>query len=151
MSTEQTRKVADTLRENGETIWNEGNMDALSEFFAADVVVHVIPETTDHEGIDAVQRWIEDVRTAFPDFTVETTSVIVGEDRIASQWSCSGTHEGPMAGLDFEPTGKTVHWDGITVYRVEDEHVTEAWWYYDNAGLLAQLGLLPEPVPADDD
>ena len=84
-------------------------------------------------------------RTAFPDLEVETTSVIVGAEEIVSQWVATGTHEGEMADLGIEPTMKTVTWEGVTIYGVDGDVVTEAWWYYDQFGMLTQLGVIPEP------
>jgi steroid delta-isomerase-like uncharacterized protein len=136
--------VAETIEEYAETVWNRGDTDAAGEYFAEDVVVHDVPAGTDYEGLGAFEGWVTDVRSGFPDFAVETRSVIPGDDRIASQWVATGTHDGTMSGLDVEPTGETVRWEGTTVYRVADGNVTEAWWYYDMLGMLTQLGVVPE-------
>ena len=144
MSTQNVQTLAGRIKEYADTVWNEGDIDAADEYFADDVVVHEVPNQTDYENLDEFKQWVIDVRKAFPDLTVETTSVIAGDEQIASQWVTSGTHKGEMVHLDIEPTNKTVTWEGVTVYTVEGEKVTEAWWYYDTAGMMAQLGVLPE-------
>ena len=144
MSTQNVQSLAEQIRGYADAVWNEGDIDAADEYFADDVVVHDVPNQTDYENLDEFKQWVRDVRTAFPDLTVETTSVIAGDEQIASQWVTSGTHKGQMTDLDIEPTNKTVTWEGVTVYTVKDEKVTEAWWYYDAAGMMAQLGVLPE-------
>jgi len=140
-----TRSLAAQLVENAEAVWNDGNLDAVDAFFAADVLVHEVPNQRDYEGLDEFKAWVTEVRTAFPDFETEATSIIVGDGSVVSQWTAAGTHEGEMVDLDIEPTGETITWEGVTVYTVDDEEVTEAWWYYDLAGMMVQLGVIPEP------
>jgi predicted ester cyclase len=52
--------------------------------------------------------------------------------------------EPPAFGLPA--TGNSVHFSGITTYRVEDELITEIWEGYDRLPLLQQLGLMPAPA-----
>jgi steroid delta-isomerase-like uncharacterized protein len=148
MTTQSSQALAGQLREHADTVWNDGDVDAAGEFFAEDVVVHDGPQGTDYEGLDAFEQWVREIRTAFPDFEVETTSVIVGDGRVASEWVASGTHEGEMADLAIPPTNERVTWKGVTVYEMDGDEVTEAWWYYDMMGLLTQLGAIPEAPSA---
>ena len=145
MTAQTTRSLAAQLVENAEAVWNDGDLDAADAFFVDDVVVHDVPHQRDYEGLDEFKAWVTEVRTAFPDFETEATSIIVGDGSVVSQWTATGTHEGEMADLDIEPTGETITWEGVTVYTVDDEEVTEAWWYYDLAGMMVQLGVIPEP------
>lgn len=144
MATQSTQPIADQLREHADAVWNDGDVDAAGAFFAEDVVVHDDPQQNVYEGLDAFKQWVREVRTAFPDFEVDTTSVIVGDGRVASEWEASGTHEGEMAELDISPTNNRVTWKGVTVYELDGDEVTEAWWYYDMVGILTQLGAIPE-------
>jgi steroid delta-isomerase-like uncharacterized protein len=148
MSTQNDQEIAERLRENADAVWNDGDIDAAGTFFAEDVVVHNGPQQNDYEGLDAFKGWVREIQAAFPDFEVETTSVIVGDGRVASEWEASGTHEGEMAELDIPPTNNRVTWNGITVYEMDGDEVTEAWWYYDMMGILTQLGVLSEPPSA---
>jgi steroid delta-isomerase-like uncharacterized protein len=128
-------------------IWNEGDATLAREVFAEDVVVHDIPLGTTHEGVDAFTEWMREVREGFPDFRVETQDVVVGESKLVAQWVATGTHDGPLS-IGAEPTGRQADWQGATVYAVADGTVTEAWWYYDMLGILEQLGLVPQELPA---
>jgi len=144
MSTKNSQEIAELLREHADTVWNDGDIDAVGTLFAEDAVVHNEPQQNHYEGLDAFTEWVREIRTAFPDFEVETTSVIVGDGRVASEWEANGTHEGEMAELDIPPTNNHVTWKGVTVYELVGDEVTEAWWYYDMAGILTQLGAIPE-------
>jgi steroid delta-isomerase-like uncharacterized protein len=148
MPTQNRQEISEQLREHADAVWNDGDIDAAGTFFAEDAVVHNEPQQNDYEGLDAFKQWVSEIRTAFPDFEVETTSVIVGDGRVASEWVASGTHEGEMAELDIPPTNNHVTWKGATVYKLDGDEVTEAWWYYDMAGILTQLGVIPEAPSA---
>lgn len=144
MVTRDTQVTADQLVEHAETMWNEGDLDAAEEFFADDVLVHNVPEQMEYDGIGEFKQWAESVRTGFPDFEVTTSSVIADDERVVSQWQASGTHDGRLPNLDIPPTNREVSWEGVTVYELTDEQVTEAWWYYDMFSMLTQLGVVPE-------
>ncbi|MFC7097910.1 ester cyclase [Halobaculum marinum] len=135
--------AAELIADFTQEIWNGGDLATLGDYVAADAVIHDIPENEELHGVDEFAEWIDDVRTIFPDFHVETDEVIVGEGRIVSRWTASGTDEGGLTDFGLEPSNERAEWSGTTVYAVEDGAVTEAWWYYDMLGILAQLGALP--------
>lgn len=150
MSESATDDPSEQFREYTEAVWNHGNVDAVDELFAVDVVVHDVPIGETYDGRDEFVQWVHRVRESFPDFEVdmETIEFVVSDDRVVSQWTVSGTHEGPLSGFDVDPTGNTVEFSGVTVYRLDGTQVTEAWWYYDTLTYLGQLGLVPEELPA---
>jgi steroid delta-isomerase-like uncharacterized protein len=147
MAPHPTQPFADRF-DKYETAWNQGDIGAFDQFFAEDVIVHIIPEQTNYEGLDAFMQWAREARTAFPDLAVTTTSVIVGTDRVASQWEASGTHDGAMTTPAIAPTGNSATWEGVTVYEIDDGSATEIWMYYDMIGLLTQLGVVSDGPPA---
>jgi len=51
----------------------------------------------------------------------------------------TGRHVEPFLGQ--EPTGRTITWTSIEVYRIEDGRIVERWVQADTAGLMAQLGV----------
>jgi predicted ester cyclase len=117
-------ELLDRFESAANAAWNRGELDALDEFFADDVAVH--------------------------DFTLdeEATSYFAADDRLVSQWVFTGTHDGTLPEIEVEPTNQPVELAGVTVYEMTDGVVTEAWWYFDMMGLLSQLGLVPEELPA---
>jgi steroid delta-isomerase-like uncharacterized protein len=142
---ESVRTRAEELqREYTETVWNRGEVDGADEHFADGVVVHDVPQAADYEGRDAFKQWVQEIRTAFPDFEVDVEGVVVGDDAIVARWVARGTNEGELSAFGMPPTGESVEWSGVTVYEMEGEEIVEAWWYYDMLGLLTQLGTIPE-------
>jgi predicted ester cyclase len=50
--------------------------------------------------------------------------------------------------MDIPPTGKQVMVTGISIDRIVNGKVVEAWYSYDTLGLLQQLCALPAPGQA---
>jgi steroid delta-isomerase-like uncharacterized protein len=123
--------------------WNEGEIDAIDEFFAQDAVVHNLGRGEDYEDRESFKAWIREVRDEFPDLTIETFEPVVGDDKLVYQWRSSGTNEGEFVPVGQPSTNEFAEWEGVSVYRFEDETVVEAWYYYDMLGLLRQLGMAP--------
>lgn len=81
------------------------------------------------------------VRTAFPDFRVETDELIEAGDKVVSRWTVTGTHKGEYMGIPA--TGKRVNVTGMTLQRFEDGKIAEDWWAYDLLGFMQQVGAIP--------
>jgi predicted ester cyclase len=77
--------------------------------------------------------------TAFPDLHLEVRGVLADGDRVAQEWTATGTNEGELMGL--EPTGRRIEVIGCTVAAFNpDGSVRESQLYWDVAGLMRQLG-----------
>lgn len=127
------------LRQHTETVWNQGDLDAVDRFVAADYVEHD-PSVEDRlDGPEAYRRNVEAFRSAFPDLEVTIEDSVVRDDRIAMRQSFSGTHEGEFMGI--EPTGNEVESTSFLICRVEDGKIAETWVETDMLGLLEQLGV----------
>ncbi|MCH8296639.1 MAG: ester cyclase [Chloroflexi bacterium] len=112
-----------TARSYFERFANFGDMAAADAIFAPDVQFNY--PLGGLSGVDAVKRYIQVVRTAFPDvrFTVED---LFGEgERIAARWSMIGTQTGEFGGKP--PTGKQVTLPGNTVFHIHDGKIQEIW------------------------
>jgi predicted ester cyclase len=125
---------------------NEHRAEILDQFVTSDVRVHpgtpgTAPVT---EGIDELRTAFQRFRTPFPDLHITLDQLLAEEDLVAARWTATGTHSGPLAGI--ESTGAHVRWGGTDIYRLVDGRVAEWWRNDDFVGLLHQLGR--DPVPA---
>jgi len=84
--------------------------------------------------------------TALPDFHGTLNDIIAEGDKVVTRWTATGTHQGELMGVP--PTGKQVVFTGMTVLRLADGKIVEAWWSYDALGLMQQLGAIP-PMQKD--
>lgn len=78
---------------------------------------------------------------AFPDLHVEVELLLAEGDLVAAHQRWTGTHEGPIAGVD--PTGRRVEFTSTAILRIHGGLIAEAWDEVDLAGLLSQLGDAP--------
>jgi predicted ester cyclase len=90
------------------------------------------------------------VHTAFPDYRLTIEEQIAEEDKVATVWTGSGTHQGEWespAGT-IAPTGREVRWLGTTTLRLSEGRISEviatSW---DHLGILQQLGAVDVTEP----
>jgi predicted ester cyclase len=99
-------------------------------------------------GRDQVREFARTFRAAFPDLGFEGTADLIAEgDYVVGQWEGGGTQSGeafddmPMGSLPPN-SGKTMHFTGITVPKVENGLITEELGLDDGVTVLRQLGLI---------
>lgn len=120
------------------------NLDLLDAFVAPDLVHHA-GLFVDEVGRDALKADLAALLTAFPDARFTADVVVATPDRAAVRWTGRGTHNGPLQSL--APTGKSVEFTGINIYRIACGQIVEGWSEVDSLGLLRQLGAIPEISP----
>jgi predicted ester cyclase len=57
-------------------------------------------------------------------------------------WTARGTHRGSV--MNIPPTGRAINVRGVSVLTIENAQVKNAIYIWDVAGLLRNIGLLPE-------
>ena len=101
------------------------------------------------KGVDEIVQHLQMQMRAFPDSgKLSIKQVYEAGDRAAvAEWAATMKNTGPVAlpdGSELPPTGNEVTIEVVTIYDVENGLITSERNYWDNAALLAQLGLLPE-------
>lgn len=133
------RSHASIIRAMIETVWNEGNLDALPRFWSADCVNHAMP-STQNVGLSALRAYHESFLAAFAAFSTIRTSVVqqIEEgDRVVTQILTHGVHNGNFLGVPA--TGRAVSLTAIRIDRLYHSKIEEHWSVSDVAGLLEQL------------
>lgn len=113
----------------------------IDELFEPDVVIHT-PAPTDAIGRQAVKDVFATLHRAYPDLHITTEDLIAEQDRIAGRNRVTGTHRGEYMGLP--PTGKTVTYDEIIIFRIAGDRIAESWAVVDVLSQLRQLGVTAE-------
>jgi steroid delta-isomerase-like uncharacterized protein len=124
------------------TMWNSHNYGMASELYAEDYRGVDVTNHSRLSGPDGVARELERVRKAFPDLAFRNEHTLCENDRVALYWSARGTHQGTV--LNIPATGRTVEVNGVTLLRVANGKIAQGVHLWDMAGLLRDLGLLPE-------
>jgi len=77
-------------------------------------------------------------KSSFPDFRSEPVWVIADDNKSAARWRWTGTFTGePFDGI--KPNGKSVTFEGLTMWNWKDGQVVEGITLYDINGFRRQL------------
>lgn len=127
-------------------IWaamNSRALDDLDDLIAADMVRHC-PATPQVQvrSLAAFKEFLRGFEASFPDNVQVLEHLVAEGDRVAVWSTFEGTHQGAFGSLPA--SGRTVRFEFAAVLRLLDGKVAEWWVTWDNMGVLAQLGALPE-------
>lgn len=122
--------------------FNDRDHETMSDILADDVVEHGIRDEL--KGIDRILEFLEAHFDTFPDYSGTTEAIIADDDMVTVRYTAAGTHTGEYR--DIEPTGHTVEWTGIAMYRIADNEIAEIWIEEDRLSLFEQLEVLEPPA-----
>jgi predicted ester cyclase len=83
----------------------------------------------------------ETLRRAYPDLHITSEDMIAEGDKVVSRNTVTGTHLGEYMGL--QPTGKSVTYNEIFIFRISNGRIAETWGVVDVLSQLRQLDALP--------
>ena len=86
-------------------------------------------------GTGAYAAAVEATFAAFPDLAVTVHDQVAEDDKVATRWSATGTHDGDFAGVPA--TGRLVTVTGIHVHRVRHGRLAEHWEELNLLGVLS--------------
>jgi steroid delta-isomerase-like uncharacterized protein len=140
MSAEENKALV--RREMEELFNHTGNLDAVDEIIAPDYVSYE-PTSGETRGIEGARQFAATYREAFPDLENTIEDMVAEGDKVVVRFRARGTHRGETEA--FGPaTGKRMEITGITIKRVSDGKIVEAWTNFDALGMMHQLGRIPE-------
>jgi len=147
-STLEERNKELVIRDNQE-IWNKGNLEMLEEFYSVDFVHHFLPTGAETKGLEELRNHIRNHRQAFPDWAEEIKQIIAEGDLVVTHFSSTGTNIGSFMGNP--PTGKKIHVNEMSIYRIVDGKIVEQWLLPDLLSVNQQLGLISQSIPNPDE
>ena len=125
-----------------EEVWNQGRADAIPEMFAEDGIAHGLSDDVNAplKGPGGFLPFHAQFREAFPNIEVVVEDQIAEDDMVATRCSVRGKHTGDSLG--FAATHSTVEFTGITITRIRDGKIVEAWNNFDFMNMYRQLGAI---------
>ena len=135
---------ATIVRSFVDEVITRGNIEAAAEYVWEDVVEQV-PLPGQGPGLDGLKDIIRAMRAGFPDIVFSIQEQITENDKVASRFEWTGTHDGTFLGIPA--TGRRVRVWGIVFDRLEYGRIKDTRILMDGLGLMAQLGVLPPPPP----
>lgn len=122
-------------------VWNEGRSDAIPEMFAADGIAHGLSDDPAKplRGPSEFLRFHQQFRGAFPNIEVVAEDQIAEADLVATRCTVRGKHTGDHLG--FAATNAPIDFTGMTITRIKDGKIIEAWNNFDFMKMYRQLGV----------
>jgi steroid delta-isomerase-like uncharacterized protein len=107
---------------------------------APDAVIRT-PVPSGATGAEALKVVFLTLHRGLPDLRVTVEDLIAEGDKVVSRNSVTGTHLGEYLGL--QPTGKSISYNEIFIFRFADGRIAETWGVVDGLSQLRQLGAIP--------
>jgi predicted ester cyclase len=118
-----------------ELVWNQLRREAIGEMLPPHGVLH--ESGVDSTGPEGFYPFFDRMNATFSGLHVEVEDTIAEGDKLCVRWSCRARHTG--GGLGMDPTGFSIHVTGISIFRVADNLIVEAWQNWDMLGMLEQI------------
>ncbi|MET8140310.1 ester cyclase [Sphaerisporangium sp. NPDC005288] len=111
----------------------------IDEVVDPDVVVRT-PLPIDATGAQALKEVFGRLLRAFPDLHIAVEDVIAEGDKIVYRNTVTGTHQGEHLGIP--PTGRSISYNEIFIFRHANGRITETWGVVDVLSQMRQLGII---------
>lgn len=117
-------------------VWNSGNESAIDTLMSSRIVAHGLTEDVARNGVAGFKEFYRGFMSDFPSIHVEVKNVVREGDLEATHVHVTGTHR----------SGKEVSFDGMSMCRIENGQIAEAWNCFDFLTMNLQLGqkLVPD-------
>jgi steroid delta-isomerase-like uncharacterized protein len=132
-TTDQERVMSDYT-----ALWNGdfSKLDVVAE--SVEVHHHAAPGGV-VRGREALEAFIREFHSAFPDFRITVDDWIGGDGVAMKEWTMTGTHEGRFN--DIPPTGREIESRGMARVVIAEGRVQEDRLYYNPQLMAEQLGI----------
>ena len=143
MSVEENLKVTEAAMK----ALNDRDLDRFESLHLNSVIQRDPQHPEGIKGPKAIRAGLEPFLKAFPDIRYVVERQFGAGDWITQLGHMRGTHTGPLAvpgGPTIPATNKSVRMPSAMVARLEGGKFAEINLYFDQAGLMAQLGLGPQ-------
>lgn len=125
-----------------EEVWNNKSEDAIDELFAEDGVANGLNDADGNapRGPENFKTLHRAFLSAYPDLKITIEETVSEGDKIAARCTVRATHTGE--GLGVVPTNQPIEFTGMTIVKVKDGKIVEAWNEFDFMKMYSQVGAL---------
>lgn len=128
-----------------EKAWNSGDLDALDDFFATDVVSHAaVPRLP--RGLEGWKQAHRQMLAAVPDRRVTIEDIIAEGDKVVVRARLTGTNRGGLEWAGVPPNLNRIDMEYISIYRIQGGKIVECWALNDMMTLTRQIGADPDLI-----
>jgi steroid delta-isomerase-like uncharacterized protein len=124
-----------------EEVWNKGRADAIDEMFAPNGIAYGLSDDPANPitGPRNFRPFHTTFRDAFPNMIIVVEDLVAEDDKVAARCSVRARHEGDFMGR--AATQADVDFTGMTIVRIENGKIVEAWNNFDFMTMNRQVGL----------
>ena len=112
----------------------------IDELIEPDVLIHM-PLPIQATGAQALKQVWAMLLRGLPDIHLTVEDLIAEGDKVVSRNTVTGTHQGQYRG--FPPTGKSITYNEIFIFRFANGRIAEIWGVVDVFSQMKQLGVIP--------
>ena len=125
-----------------EEVWTKGRAEAIDEMFAAEGIAHGLSDEAGNplRGPADFKPFHEIFRGAFPNIEVVVEDMIAEGDKVAARCSVRAKHTGDHLGV--AASNAPVDFTGMTIARLRDGKIIEAWNNFDFMRMNKQIGAI---------
>ena len=125
-----------------EEVWNKGRAELIDEMFDDNGIAHGLSEDPAKPitGPKDYKPFYKEFREAFPNMTIVIEDMVAEGDKVAARCSVRGKHEGNFR--EKAATQSPVDFTGMTIVRIANGKIVEAWNNFDFMTMNKQCGLL---------
>jgi predicted ester cyclase len=115
------------------------DLKSLDAVALAEVLVHktAMPCEASYYGINGLKTWLGEQWSSFPNLEIIEYFTLAQGDIVVARWKARGRSEGNF--LILPPTGQTVEYTGVSMYRIEEGKIAEIWETRNTMGIMQQL------------
>lgn len=123
-------------------VWNKRNEAAIDEMFAEDGIANGLNDADGNplRGPEAFKTLHRAFLAAYPDLQITVEDTVTEGDKIAARCTVRATHAGD--GLGIAATNQPIEFTGLTIVRLKDGKIVEAWNEFDFLKMYHQIGAL---------
>ena len=122
---------------------DKGNLEIVDKLVTTHYIGHV-PGFEDIRGRKGLKDLLIVFHSAIPDLKHIIEDLITEGDKVVGRFTLHGTQKGEFMGV--APTGRSITFTAIGIYRFENGMLAEDWIQYDALGILKRLGAAHLPV-----
>jgi steroid delta-isomerase-like uncharacterized protein len=122
-----------------EEVWNQGREASIDELMAPDAVAHGLVDGagTEIAGIEPYRAFYRTFRGALSDVHVDVQDTISEGDLSVARFVVTARHTGE--GLGKPAKGRDLKMTGMSIIRVKDGKIAEAWNNIDFPTMFQQM------------
>ena len=122
-----------------EEVWNKGRESAIDEILYHKAAGHGLqgPDGVEVAGMESFKAFYRQFRAAFSEIHVVVEDVITEGDLTVARCVVTAKHTGE--GLGKPPKGNAVHFTGMTMARIKEGKIVEAWNNFDFMTMFQQM------------